>query len=190
MKHYFRTACSVLLIIITADVARADDTAAAPTPTPGCTIFLGGNGSRFKNTEFNQRWINVNRAAWTAAIQKLYHLHYRVEPLFSEGPDPQESLQDVYKKMREKQCDQVIQLSHELTISSEPNAIPHLSLDVLVFHLEKDPNGQSAKIVGDYQHKYPFVLTKEVMENLKISDVGETIATDVDAAHVLRARGP
>jgi hypothetical protein len=91
--------------------------------------------------------------------------------------------------MQQKQCDQVIQLAHELTLPSKPESVPHLNLKVSVFHLERNGD-RSAKLVSEYEHGYPFELTKAVLEKLSLSAVGVTMASDVDAARVLVARGP
>lgn len=89
MKHYVHIACSVLFVVITANV-RADDTATpatagTPNATPGCAIFLG-NGTRSKNADFNQQWINVNKAVSNAAIDKLTALRYRIDRCSATPP--------------------------------------------------------------------------------------------------------
>jgi hypothetical protein len=64
-----------------------------------------------------------------------------------------------------------------------------------VIHLVLDPPsndkpGQSATVVGEYEKIYTYPLTKEIMETLSLSDLGGTIAADVDAAKVLESRTP
>jgi len=132
----------------------------------------------------------ATRAVSNAAIDKLTALHYRIEPLFSDAADPQQSGVILMKAIQEKHCDQVVQLSHLLSTASDPKDPPHLTFQVLAFHLEAIDDKGHVKIVPDYQHDYPFVLTQDIMEHLSMSAVGATVATDVDAAHVLKARGP
>lgn len=60
----------------------------------------------------------------------------------------------------------------------------------MIFHLEAIDDKGHVKMVPDYQHDYPFVLTQDVMDHLSMSAVGATVATDADAAHVLKVRGP
>jgi hypothetical protein len=181
--------CSSLFVVVTADVARADHTSDALRAAPGCTIFFGGTGTRSGNADFDQRWITVNKTVSNAAIEKLTELHYRIEPFFTEARGPQESFENLYRAVQQKQCDQVIQLSHEITLPPKPDSVPHLNFKLSVFHLERNGD-RSAKLVSEYEHGYPFELTKAVLEKLSLSAVGATMAADVDAARVLAARGP
>jgi hypothetical protein len=193
MKRYSsigRILCSSLFVVITADVAHADNVREAPATAPGCTIFFGGTGTRSGNADFDQRWITINKTVSNATIEKLIGLHYRIEPFFSEAGGAQEAFENLYRAVQQKQCDQVIQLSHELTMPSKPGSVPHLNFKISVFHLERNEGSRSAKVISEYEQGYPFELTKAVLENLSLSTVGETIATDVDAARVLAARGP
>jgi hypothetical protein len=192
MKHH-STICRIayLSLLVACSAAAAGAEAGEPTATaPGCTLFLHGTGTRTGNQDFDQRWITVNRSVANAAIAKLTEIHYRIEPFLSEARTSQEALGSVYKVLQQKNCDQVMQLSHSLTMPSKPGAVPHLDFYVLVFHLESNADNRSVKIISEYEHHYPFDLTKEVLEGLSMSAVGVTIATDVDAAQVLKARGP
>jgi hypothetical protein len=193
MKDYatrYRALCLSLLIVVTAGVARADDTAEPPKTAPGCTIFFGGTGTRTGKADFDRTWITVNRTVANAAIEKLTQLHYRIEPFFSEANGSQQALAELYPAMQSTHCAQVLELSHELSMPSKPNSVPHLNFKVQVFHLERNEADRTAKVIGEYEHDYPYDLTKDVLEHLSMSAVGATIATDVDAARVLAARGP
>ena len=193
MKRYSRVRrilCSSLLVVITADVGRADNAGEAPTVVPGCTIFFGGTGTRTGNSDFDQRWITINKTVSNAAIEKLTGLHYRIEPFFTEATGAQEAFEKLFRAVQQKQCGQVIQLSHEISLPSKPGSVPHLDFKISVFHLERNEDNRTAKVISEYEHGYPFELTKAVLENLSLSSVGVTIATDIDAARVLAARGP
>jgi hypothetical protein len=179
-----------LFIAIAPDAARGENGGDAPTNAPGCTVFFGGTGTRTGNSDFDNRWITVNKTVSEAAIQKLSELHYRIEPLVTEARESQDSFEDLYRALQQKHCDQVLQLSHELSLPSKPDSVPRLTFKVLVFHLDQKAGDRSAKIISEYERGYPFDLTTEVLQNLSLSEVGETIATDVDQAKVLTARGP
>jgi len=184
MKRYstiHRILCLSLFIAIAPGMARAEN---------GCTLFFGGTGTRTGNADFDQRWITINETVSEAAIQKLSELHYRIESSFTQASESQDSFEELYETLRQKQCGQVLQLSHELALPSKPGGVPRLTLKVLVFHLDPTADARSAKTIGEYERNYPFELTKEVMENLSLSAVGQTIAQHVDEAKVLAARAP
>jgi hypothetical protein len=182
-----RILCLLFFMVFAADVARADNDGEQPTMARVCYIFFGWPGIRIGNPDFDQQLVSINKTVSNAAIEKLSGLHYRIEPFFSEAREAKAALENLYRAIQQTHCDKGVELSQKLTQLSKPDSVPYLRFMVLVFHVERNAEDQSAKIVSDYRHDYSYELTKNAPDlgDLSLPSVGVRIAQGIDLAEAL-----
>lgn len=136
----------------------------------------------FADEAQNDKWFMVNRAVSSAVSGSLQSMGYRIDPLIVDVRDKTQRMKVLAAEVAREKCDRVIQITNGL--SGEPPTMPGVAKN---FEFEVSVPGVAAdgKLTGLFQKTYSYPLTREVMASLSMSEVGRTIATDIDQAHVI-----
>jgi hypothetical protein len=159
--------------------------AAQPAPITAdnaCSILMGGGGAVFASDDQNNKWFLINRAVSQAVADSLQGMGYRIEPLIVDIRDNAQRMKMLGAEVTREKCNRIIQIAHGLSGESKttPGMAANFDFDVSVLGVTPD-----GKLTGISQKTYSYPLTKQVMETLSMSEVGKTIAADIDKAHVI-----
>jgi len=160
----------------------------ADSPPPGvrCTLVMGGGGVVTPDSDVNSRWFAINRAVSNGAIAALKSKGYDVREFIVEIQDANRRFAAMARELDLQKCGQVLQITNNLIGDSNSDGrVSSFTFSASVIHLVVGP---PTTVVGEYEKTYTYPLTKEVMETLSLSELGGTIAADVDAAKVLKSR--
>lgn len=171
-------------VLVAAGRSIADESAkpALTGSESTCAILMGGGGMVFANDEQNNKWFMVNRAVSQAVAGSLQSMGYRIDPLIADVRDHDQRIKMLGAEVAREKCNRVIQITHALSGKSQamPGVAKDFEFDVAV--LGVNPDG---KLTGMFQKTYSYPLTREVLASLSMSEVGRTIATDIDQARVI-----
>lgn len=165
--------------------------APAAAPTSECILLIGGGGTVTADKDTNERWFILNSAVSRFLASALTKRGYRVQELISDiqGEDTRATAlqQAVYKTG----CSQVLRLTDELTSSKDhPGTVSKFDFVVSVLRLESLPPPSKAytwavRIAEKYEMAYEYDMKPDTIEKLSFSGLADSMAADVDKAHVL-----
>ena len=130
-----------------------------------------------KDADFNQRLFQVNRVVAEGASRTLLGDGYTVHTFEEQIFDPTQRLTAVSQQLGQTGCTEVIEISNLITPDT-------LTFKAMAFHLARQ-NAISVTVVGDYAKSYAYPLTQDTLDHLSMSNVGETMAHDMEAAGLL-----
>jgi hypothetical protein len=173
-------------------------TACASTPqvpaylsSPGsCALVLGGGGTVFPDERVNQSWLKIDTVVTDAVTSELRAFGYHVEEVVSDLRTAEARLELVAREMAARKCNRLVQVSHFVESSASAPKFG-FAASVLVPDLagaERSGGGTVARLKGEFDKRYSYDLTSEVMRTLSMSDVGRTIAREIDKSGVVKNR--
>jgi hypothetical protein len=182
-------------------VAAGDEPSAAipadasvPTTTSPCTLVMGGGGIVTANRDVNGRWFAINRAVASNVIASLKGKGYALREFIVDIQDANQRFAAMARELDQDKCGQVLQITNNLIADpTKGGTTQSFAFDAFVIHLSiytSTDGHRKATVVGEYQKNYTYPLTKEVMDNLSLSELGGKIAADVDEAKVLKSGQP
>jgi hypothetical protein len=171
----------------------ASPVTAAPTldssPKTACVLLMGGGGSVTPDKNVNSRWFVINSTVSRNVMSALTVLGYRMEDFIVDIQDANKRAGALFQQLSRTGCGKVVQVVHQLRSADNSQYVTRFAFVVSVLHLEPaDPSNPAAKEIrfaGDYNKEYEYPLTKEIMENLSLSELARSIAADIDKAGVL-----
>jgi len=180
----------LLLAMLTLKESYAQEQPKESTTAP-CFVLMGGGGTYFNNTEWDNKWFAINSAVSRGALDKLTAKKYHMIDYIVFVRDVEKRAAGMYQEMKKNGCQKVLQIAHDLHFSDKDPNQPVLTFEVSVMHLgsANPPKGKrdgQLTMASDYEKKYSYVLTTELMDNLSLSGVGEMIANNIDEAGVLK----
>jgi hypothetical protein len=182
---------AVTTIAAGGEAPNVTDGAAASTSatSPECTLVMGGGGTVTPNAAVNSRWFAINRAVTIGVIEALRSKGYAVEQLIVDIRDANKRLAAMARELAHDKCTQVLQITHAL--NSDPASF---TFSATVLHLLTATSTAGGKpilsVVGDYEQKYSYPLTKEAIDAWSLSGLGARLAADVDDTRILRSHKP
>lgn len=185
------TTLAALAMALTACASTPQVPAYVSSPE-SCALVLGGGGTVFPDDRINQNWLKIDTVVADAVTSELRALGYHVEEVVSDLRTADARLELFAREMATRKCNRLVQVSHFV----EPSATAPkfgFAASVLVPDLagaERSGGGTVAQLKGEFDKRYSYDLTSEVMQTLSMSDVGRTIAREIDRSGVVKNRTP
>lgn len=165
---------------------------AAPTEGQHCIVLLGGGGTVTHNEDVDSRWFVINSGVSKFLIEALVARGYQIEEAIVDVRDADKRFGVLVRHLQSAGCDRAVQLAHVLKFTTEGQhaQITAFDLQVSVVRLvSSDKEGAPAPTTGqvqsDYTKDYEYPLTAEVMQNLSLSELARTMATDLEKSGTL-----
>jgi hypothetical protein len=186
-----RRAALVSLALTAVLIARGAHAAATPTPTPrsgNCTLLLGGGGTVTTSDDVNSRWFVVNSAISRALVSDLNADGYRIVDFIVDIRDVNKRAAAMMQQLHTAGCEQVIEVGDELRGSAaHPQVVSRFSFVISVLQPKMDPSSpKTVDVGGTYQKDYEYPMTAEVLQQLSVSRLAKTMATDLEHAGALK----
>jgi hypothetical protein len=153
---------------------------------PPCILLFGGGGTVSGNPTVDGNWFKIDSAIADGVIARLRDKSYDVRTLITDDHDPSRLVQALMVKLTETRCAKTVQISHELKSTNGSGLVNSFSIKAAV--LVAKPQDRLVKFDGEYNKHYDFAMTKQVLDELIPSELGERMADDIIAAGVLPKR--
>lgn len=183
------TATAILLGLTR--VAAANPAPAAATG-PTCTLLFGGGGTVTPDQDTNSRWFILNSAVSRYLASALTKLGYPVQEFITSVQDEDKRADALQEQLYKSGCSQVLRLTDELTADpAHPGHLSKFTFVVSVLRLDelRPPSKaytRSVRIAEKYEMAYEYPMKPGVIEKMSFSDLAQSMAADVDKAHVLQ----
>jgi hypothetical protein len=152
---------------------------------------MGGSGTLTPDKDVNSRWLALNNTLSERVHGALAKLGYRLEDLIIATQDTGQRASALEQEVYKTGCGKVLLLTHDLKSSTDhPGVISRAGFVVSVSHFEAVPPpskrlSRAVKIVEEYDVEYEYILPPEAKQNASLSELAQSIAADLDKAHVL-----
>jgi hypothetical protein len=168
--------------------AFAAQTPAALSRSANCTLLLGGGGTVTTSDDVNSRWFVVNSAISRALMTDLDADGYRIVDFIVDIRNVDQRAAAMMQQLHSAGCEQVIEVGDELRGSAaNPQVVSRFAFVVSVLQPKIDPSSpRTVDVGGTYQKNYEYPMTAEVLQQLSVSQLAKTMATDLEHAGALR----
>ena len=179
--------CLALAALVIAPGAFANPTPAASPRTGNCTLLLGGGGTVTTSDDVNNRWFVVNSAISRALMTDLNADGYRIIDFIVNIRDVNQRATAMMQQLHTAGCRQVIEVGDELRGSAtNPQVVARFAFVISVLQPKIDPSApRTVQVGGTYQKDYEYPMTAEVLQQLSVSRLAKTMATDLEHAGAL-----
>lgn len=176
-----------LAAILIAPGAFADPAPTGPSRGGHCTLLLGGGGTVTTSDDLNSRWFVVNSAISRALLTDLTADGYRIIDFIVDIRDVDQRAAAMMQQLHTVGCEQVIEVGDELRGSAaNPQVVSRFAFVISVLQPRIDASSpQTLHVGGTYQKDYEFPMTAEVLQQLSVSRLAKTMATDLEHARAL-----
>lgn len=163
-------------------------TPVAPSRGGNCTLLLGGGGTVTTSDDVNNRWFVVNSAISRALMTDLNADGYRIVDFIVNIRDVDKRAAAMMQQLHTAGCEQVIEVGDELRGSAaNPQVVSRFAFVISVLQPKADPSSpRTIEVGGTYQKNYEYPMTAEVLQQLSVSRLAKTMATDLEHAGALK----
>jgi hypothetical protein len=176
----------LLALALLAGCAQQQQQAPAPQPAleRSCAILVGGNGPGFADPRIDRFWRTVNLEV-TKRLQARLFEKYRAEPLMIDIQERSRTHELVGTAMARHGCNRILQVVHDVNADAQGSYFAFIVSMLGVTPTAKTEGGTVVTTRGVFEKRYRYARTREVMDTLSMSDVGDRMFTDLEASGAL-----
>jgi len=154
-----------------------------PSQAKPCVVVMGGGGAVTGNDAVDGQWFAINSAVSRAALAKLEASGLRTIDFIVDIRNEGKRATEMARQMEQHSCQKVLQIAHELrppSRSKPPEAFAFVATVLEVDTAKKKKRGGGKFTMAEsYKKEYEYAMTREVLETISMSEVGEKLAKEI-----------